>query len=135
MAKDQQVLAIQKEIEESHRPGAADAGEKPGYHLHAGFYCHPGTGLIWYGIRHDSSAFAALAQGGTPDAVGLANGISEALINTALGISTSALAIVAYNYFTSKIDELTYSIDEAGFSIIQTFSAQHGATEHHNTTV
>ncbi|MEJ7664096.1 MAG: hypothetical protein WKG07_33480 [Hymenobacter sp.] len=41
------------------------------------------------------------------------------------GIGTSALAIVAYNYFTSKIDELTYSIDEAGFSIIQTFGAQH----------
>ena len=80
-------------------------------------------------------AFSALAQGGGPDAVGLANGISEALINTALGISTSALAIIAYNFFTSKIDELTYSIDEAGFSIIQTFSAQHGATEHHNTTV
>ncbi len=70
-------------------------------------------------------AFAALAQGGAPDAVGLANGISEALINTALGITGSALAIVAYNYFTSKIDELTYSIDEAGFSIISTFAAQH----------
>ncbi|WP_162053625.1 MotA/TolQ/ExbB proton channel family protein [Pontibacter pamirensis] len=70
-------------------------------------------------------AFAALAQGGAPDAVGLANGISEALINTALGITGSALAIIAYNYFTSKIDELTYSIDEAGFSIISTFAAQH----------
>ncbi|GHA67468.1 MotA/TolQ/ExbB proton channel family protein [Pontibacter akesuensis] len=70
-------------------------------------------------------AFAALAQGGAPDAVGLANGISEALINTALGITGSAIAIVAYNYFTSKIDELTYSIDEAGFSIVSTFSSQH----------
>lgn len=70
-------------------------------------------------------AFAALAAAGTPDATALSNGISEALINTALGITGSALAIVAYNYFTSKIDELTYSIDEAGFSIISTFAAQH----------
>ncbi|HTE33422.1 MAG TPA: MotA/TolQ/ExbB proton channel family protein [Chryseolinea sp.] len=68
-------------------------------------------------------AFAGLAQAGAPDSVGLANGISEALINTALGIGTSALAIVFYNLFTSKIDELTYGIDEAGYSIVQNFTA------------
>lgn len=68
-------------------------------------------------------AFAALATAGAPDAVALANGISEALINTALGIGTSALAIVFYNYFTTKIDALTYGIDEASYSIIQNFTA------------
>lgn len=70
------------------------------------------------------NAFAALATAGAPDAVGLANGISEALINTALGIATSALAIVFYNFFTTKIDALTYGIDEAGYSIVQNFAAQ-----------
>ncbi|HEV8512461.1 MAG TPA: MotA/TolQ/ExbB proton channel family protein [Cyclobacteriaceae bacterium] len=69
-------------------------------------------------------SFAALATAGAPDSVALANGISEALINTALGIGTSAIAIILYNYFTSKIDALTYGIDEAGFSIIQNFTAQ-----------
>jgi len=69
-------------------------------------------------------AFAALAAAGAPDAVALANGISEALINTALGIGTSAIAIIFYNFFTSKIDELTYSIDEAGFTIVQNFAAK-----------
>jgi len=69
-------------------------------------------------------AFAAMAQAGAPDAVGLASGISEALINTALGIGTSAIAIVFYNYFTSAIDNLTYGIDEASYSIIQNFQAQ-----------
>ena len=69
-------------------------------------------------------AFAALATAGAPDAVALANGISEALINTALGIGTSALAIILYNYFTTKIDALTYGIDEASYSIIQNFTAQ-----------
>lgn len=69
-------------------------------------------------------AFAALAIAGTPDSTQLANGISEALINTALGIGTSALAIVAYNYFTNKIDTLRYSIDEVGLSLIQTFQAR-----------
>jgi biopolymer transport protein ExbB len=66
-------------------------------------------------------AFGALASAGTPDQAALAVGISEALINTATGISTSITAIVAYNFFTSKIDDLTYSIDEAGTTIVNTY--------------
>ena len=66
-------------------------------------------------------AFSALSAAGTPDQAALANGISEALINTATGIATSALAIIAYNFFTSKIDTLTYSIDEAGNTIVNTY--------------
>jgi biopolymer transport protein ExbB len=66
-------------------------------------------------------AFSALGAGTTPDSSQLAAGISEALINTATGISTSTIAIIAYNAFTSKIDKLTYSIDEAGFTITQTY--------------
>lgn len=69
-------------------------------------------------------AFTAIATSGAPDAVALANGISEALINTALGVGTSALAIIFYNYFTSRVDELTYGIDEASYSIIQNFTAK-----------
>lgn len=68
-------------------------------------------------------AFAAMSSAGAPDATALATGISEALINTAIGIGTSAISIIAYNFFTSKIDGLTYSIDEAGMSISQTFTA------------
>lgn len=71
-------------------------------------------------------AFGALATSGTPDQAALANGISEALINTATGISTSALAIVMYNLFTSKIDTLTYSIDEAGSTIVNTYRKYRG---------
>jgi biopolymer transport protein ExbB len=68
-------------------------------------------------------AFAALAQAGAPDALALATGISEALINTAFGITGSTLAIIFYNYFSSKIDSFTFKIDEAGFSLTQTFAA------------
>jgi len=70
------------------------------------------------------AAFTAMATSGAPDAVALANGISEALINTALGVGTSALAIIFYNFFTNKIDTLTYGIDEASYSIIQNFTAR-----------
>lgn len=77
-------------------------------------------------------AFAALAQAGAPDAVALANGISEALVNTALGILASAVAIVSYNYFTTKIDKITYSIDEVGFTIVQTFVSKDHAKRNTN---
>lgn len=70
-------------------------------------------------------AFAALANAGAPDAIGLANGISEALINTFLGISAAALGIIFYNLFNSLIDSLTFGMDEAGFSIVQTYSSTH----------
>jgi len=73
------------------------------------------------------TAFGALASSGTPDQAALANGISEALINTATGISTSALAIITYNFFTSKIDTLTYSIDEAGSTIVGTYRRFRGS--------
>ncbi len=68
-------------------------------------------------------AFAALATTGNPDPGALAAGISEALINTAIGIGTSAIAIIMYNMFTGMIDKLTYGIDEIGYSIAQTFAA------------
>lgn len=69
-------------------------------------------------------SFAALASSGTPDPSALSAGISEALVNTAIGIGTSALAIIAYSFFTSRIDKLTYAIDEIGFSIAQTFASR-----------
>ena len=37
-------------------------------------------------------------------------------------ILTGALAVISYNYFTNKIDKLTYGLDEVGFSIVQTFA-------------
>lgn len=70
-------------------------------------------------------SFQALAQSGAPDSTELSTGISEALINTAFGIATGAFAVISYNFYTNKIDNLTYAIDEIGFSIVQTFAASH----------
>ena len=70
-------------------------------------------------------SFAALAAGGGGDSMALSQGISEALINTAFGILTSWCAVVSYNYFTNKIDKLTYALDEVGYSIAQTYEANH----------
>ncbi|UYQ91995.1 MotA/TolQ/ExbB proton channel family protein [Chitinophaga horti] len=70
-------------------------------------------------------AFSAMSNSGAPDSSALALGISEALINTALGIGTSAIAIIMYNYFTTNIDSITYAIDESGFTLTQSFAANH----------
>ena len=69
-------------------------------------------------------AFLALGAGGAPNAAELSVGISEALVNTAIGITTSAFSILFYNFFTTKIDGMTYAMDEAGYSIVQTFDVR-----------
>ncbi|MDR2223301.1 MAG: MotA/TolQ/ExbB proton channel family protein [Flavobacteriaceae bacterium] len=74
-------------------------------------------------------AFSALATAGTPDSTALSASISEALTCTATGIGTSTLAIVMYNTFTTKIDRLTYSIDEAGFAITQSYRKFRGLSK------
>lgn len=122
MDKEQKLAALQKEVEE------ATSLELPMLEKNLTILSTLATvatliallGTVLGMIR----AFSALgAGGGAPDAAALATGISEALINTALGIGTSAIAIIMYNFFTSKIDELTYKIDEIGMSIQQNFAA------------
>jgi len=70
-------------------------------------------------------SFSALAAAGSTDSVALSAGISEALVNTAFGIATGALAIITYGYFTGKIDNMTYAIDEMGFALTQTYAETH----------
>ena len=70
-------------------------------------------------------SFAALAAGGGGDSLELSTGISEALVNTASGILTSWCAVVAYNYYSNKIDKLTYALDEVGYTIAKTYEANH----------
>jgi len=130
LSKDQKVLAVQKEVEE------ATSLELPMLEKNLTIIATLAsiatlTGLLGTVIGM-IKAFAALATAGAPDAIALANGISEALINTALGIATSALAIISYNYFTSLIDTLTYSIDEISFSITQGFSSHYQSKSNNN---
>jgi biopolymer transport protein ExbB len=67
-------------------------------------------------------SFGAMGQEGAPDSTALAIGISEALLNTALGIGNGALAIIAYGYFSGKVQDITNFVDEVGFAIGQTFT-------------
>jgi biopolymer transport protein ExbB len=119
MEKDQKKAAIQAELEE------ATMLELPMLERNLSIIATTASlgtlvGLIGTVIGM-IKAFSALGAAGAPNAAELSVGISEALINTALGISTSAFSILIYNFFTTKIDSMTYKMDEAGYSIVQTF--------------
>ena len=119
---DQKTMAIQKDIEE------ATALEMPMLEQNLTIIATlvsigTLTGLLGTVIGM-INAFAELS-GAATNTSKLSAAISEALVNTAIGISTSTVSIIMYNVFTSKIDGLTYAIDETGFSIVQTFAASH----------
>jgi biopolymer transport protein ExbB len=123
LLKDQKLTALQQEVEES------TSLELPALEQNLvvlATITSLGTlmgllGTVLGMIR----AFGALANAGAPDSVALAQGISEALVNTAFGIGTASIALVFYNVFTTRIDKLTYSIDEAGFSLVQSYATNH----------
>jgi biopolymer transport protein ExbB len=121
LEKDQKILALQKEFEE------ATALELPMLSRNLVILSTIASISVLIGLLGTVlgmiRAFGALAQAGAPDALALATGISEALINTAFGIAGSLLAIVLYNTFSTQIDSFTYKIDEAGFSLVQSFAA------------
>ena len=123
LSKEQKITTLQKEVEE------ATALEMPTLQQNLPIVATMTTlgtlvGLLGTVLGMIKS-FQALAQSGAPDSTELSTGISEALINTAFGIATGAFAVIFYNYYTNKIDNLTYAIDEIGFSIVQTFAATH----------
>ena len=123
LSKEQKLTTIQKEVEE------ATALEMPSLQQNLPIVATLTTlgtlvGLLGTVIGMIKS-FQALSASGAPDSTELSTGISEALVNTAFGIATGAFAVISYNFYTNKIDHLTYAIDEVGFSIVQTFAATH----------
>jgi biopolymer transport protein ExbB len=121
LSGEQKILNIQKEVEES------TSLELPALEANLtviSTIATVGTLVALLGtVLGMLRSFSALGQAGATDTSALAQGISEALVNTAIGIATSALAIIMYNYLTSKIDSLTYAIDEIGYSISQSFAS------------
>ena len=125
LTTDQKVMAIQKEVEE------ATALELPMLEKNLVFLSTIASIATLLGLLGTVlgmiRSFSALGEdsGGGAAASKLSVGISEALYNTALGIGTSAFAIIFYNIFTTKIDAITYGIDESGFTLTQSFASQY----------
>ncbi len=121
---DQKILNIQKEVEE------ATALELPMLEKNLVFLSTIASVATLLGLLGTVlgmiRSFSALGEsGGGEAAQKLSQGISEALYNTALGIGTSAIAIIMYNVFTTRIDGITFGIDESGFTLTQSFAANY----------
>jgi biopolymer transport protein ExbB len=69
-------------------------------------------------------AFRAMSHAGAPDATQLALGISEALVNTALGLLTAILGTVLYNYFTTRVDEFGNRVEETAYGVLDLLERQ-----------
>ncbi len=123
LSSEQKIASIKKEIEET------TALEMPMLDKNLVFLStitSAATLLGLFGtVMGMIRAFAAMANAGAPDANALAAGISEALVNTALGIGTSFIAMLAYNFFTTIIDNVTFGIEESGFTLEQSFHAHY----------
>ena len=122
LSTDQKVMAIQKEVEE------ATSLELPMLEKNLVFLSTIASVATLLGLLGTVlgmiRSFSKLGdQGGGDAARELSVGISEALYNTALGIGTSAVSIIMYNVFTTKIDGITYGIDESGFTLTQSFAS------------
>jgi biopolymer transport protein ExbB len=119
---EQKVVAIQTEVEE------ATALELPMLEKNLVFLSTIASVATLLGLLGTVMgmirSFSKLGdEGGGEAARELSQGISEALYNTALGIGTSAVAIIMYNVFTTRIDAITYGIDESGFTLTQSFAS------------
>lgn len=124
LTTEQKVLNIQKEVEE------ATALELPMLEKNLVFLSTIASVATLLGLLGTVMgmirSFSKLGdEGGGEAARELSKGISEALYNTALGIGTSAVAIICYNMFTTRIDAITYGIDESGFTLTQSFAANY----------
>ena len=84
------------------------------------------TGLLGTTVGMIRS-FAAMATQGAPNAAQLAQGISEALVNTALGLFAAIIGIVTYNFFVNKVDQFNYNVDEAAYLTLEILKEKEAA--------
>lgn len=63
-------------------------------------------------------AFKDIAKVGTGNPEVLASGISQALITTAAGLTVAIPAVIFYNYFNKKIDNIVNDIEKSSVELI-----------------
>jgi biopolymer transport protein ExbB/biopolymer transport protein TolQ len=78
----------------------------------------PFVGLLGTCMGIVSSFNAMSSQGASGGLAGIAGGIAEALITTALGLLVAIPAVWFYNYFTTKIEYLTAEMTHSSKELI-----------------
>ena len=81
------------------------------------------------GMIHAFDAIAAVNETiGDPKAV-IATGISQALLTTAAGMTVAIPALIAYLFFSSRVDKHVMEIDRLGMKVVNLISAESLSTK------
>jgi biopolymer transport protein ExbB len=73
------------------------------------------------------TAFQGIAASGSGGLAAVSSGISEALVETALGLCVAIPAVAIFNALSGHIDEFEMSLQQAGSRLIDTLEEQHHA--------
>ena len=86
-------------------------------------FCENPVGLLGtvLGMIQAFNEIATTDAMGRPEA--LAGGISQALLTTAAGLSVAIPALIAYLYFSGRVDQLIMNLDALGQKIVDLISA------------
>ena len=81
------------------------------------------------GMIHAFDAIATVNEAiGDPKAV-IATGISQALLTTAAGMTVAIPALIAYLFFSSRVDKHVMEIDRLGMKVVNLISAESLSTK------
>ena len=72
------------------------------------------------------SAFGIVSEAGLGQPTAITGGVAEALIATATGLFIAIMTLIPYNYFRSKVEQLTERIEEQA-SRLELFLCHRGA--------
>ena len=72
------------------------------------------------------SAFGLVSDTGLGQPTAITGGVAEALIATATGLFIAIMTLIPYNYFRSKVDQLTERMEEQA-SRLELFLCHRGA--------
>jgi biopolymer transport protein TolQ len=70
-------------------------------------------------------AFQEIGKQGTASIAAVAPGVAEALVATAAGLFTAIPAVMAYNYFLSRIRRAAFRTEGFSIEFLNAFEARH----------
>ena len=76
------------------------------------------------GMIHAFDSIATVSSSLTDPKALIATGISQALLTTAAGLSVAIPALIAYMFFSSRVDKHVMEIDSLGMKVVNLVSAE-----------
>ena len=81
------------------------------------------------GMIHAFDAISIVDTAAADPKILIANGISQALLTTAAGMTVAIPALIAYMYFTSRVDLRVMEIDSLSMKVVRAVCAESQVTK------